>query len=727
MTFEELLKLDSNGDLLAIYQEATAYRVILKKTGKPGRIIRGTPSAEARYADRDYCSPDPNYCADELWDNTAAQPARGVVSIKHLLKDFLFNNPTICGDYGRRYDWIMDKVRSDMPPCQHEGECFYGTTPLPPKTPGTIDRHQLRVTKDGKVVKDTTPPVRFLEAMLEHPWGSDEAAAEKPLAGLKQDPITGLWTWKLPEDEGDPIYIVKSEQEALRLYEELDYQKRIQEGKISPRYARESIFICGPHEREFVLSADVTKENLTGYLSYKPVVLTFTDPELEDKLARVCTAVAVVPPIEPKLTYEMRQQLTKYSELHLGMPQNVWELIIQDERWFPTLAAFRAPFKKVAGLLSSEVPDMPEEVLDGRLGEICRTRMAMFPRAFAWPALLAAASVLVPKSENEKIRANIYVSLIGPPGSGKSSSYDYAFWLLGLADPILQRLKSGSAEGLAQHIGDVGSAARLFYPDELAHLLKKAAIEGSTFPQTLNTLYYHDKNEATIAHGKLVTMNCRLTLAGGIPAEEFGDLFGTGTIGGFYDRFIFAECPTGFTYNYRPFEGEPVFQPQTPSEENDPTAFSTAADQPVVVEIDRSVWAECDKWRAAGLGRVVEHSIRVAIICASFDGRRVLRAEDLAPALAFAKYQMRMRKVFEPNPGKNTDGILTWKVQRYLDAHAPKGEWLNKRVMLQSIRAWDFGATTIERVLHGLQSSGAILMSRNGRQVVIRLNIERLD
>src|SRR5690348_11611808 len=39
--------------------------------------------------------------------------------------------------------------------------------------------------------------------------------------------------------------------------------------------------------------------------------------------------------------------------------------------------------------------DMPEEVLDGWLGEVCRAHMRDFPLAFAWPALLAAASVLV--------------------------------------------------------------------------------------------------------------------------------------------------------------------------------------------------------------------------------------------------------------------------------------------------------------------------------------------
>jgi len=41
--------------------------------------------------------------------------------------------------------------------------------------------------------------------------------------------------------------------------------------------------------------------------------------------------------------------------------------------------------------------DMTCSVLDGRLGEICDARMSAFPSAYAWHAILAVASVLVPR------------------------------------------------------------------------------------------------------------------------------------------------------------------------------------------------------------------------------------------------------------------------------------------------------------------------------------------
>lgn len=69
----------------------------------------------------------------------------------------------------------------------------------------------------------------------------------------------------------------------------------------------------------------------------------------------------------------------------------------------------------------SAVADMPPEVLDGWLGEQCKKHMAGLPIAYAWPALLAAASVQVPKIGN--LPLNLYVCLLGGIGSGKQPLY----------------------------------------------------------------------------------------------------------------------------------------------------------------------------------------------------------------------------------------------------------------------------------------------------------------
>jgi len=72
-------------------------------------------------------------------------------------------------------------------------------------------------------------------------------------------------------------------------------------------------------------------------------------------------------------------------------------------------------------------PDLPVECLDGWLGKVCAERMADFPRAYAWPALLVAASVLVPRMKSP---CNLFVALDGPVGSGKSCAFEKAFHLM---------------------------------------------------------------------------------------------------------------------------------------------------------------------------------------------------------------------------------------------------------------------------------------------------------
>ncbi len=125
-------------------------------------------------------------------------------------------------------------------------------------------------------------------------------------------------------------------------------------------------------------------------------------------------------------------------------------------------------------LTGVEIEDMPEGCLDGWLGQVCREQMSDFPRAFSWLALLAAASVYVPRET--KARCNLFVDLDGPVHSGKTSVFDKAFRLFSLSPekPPLLELKAGSAEGLTELVGDVGGAPRLLFPDELAHLLRRA-------------------------------------------------------------------------------------------------------------------------------------------------------------------------------------------------------------------------------------------------------------
>jgi hypothetical protein len=363
---------------------------------------------------------------------------------------------------------------------------------------------------------------------------------------------------------------------------------------------------------------------------------------------------------------------------------------------------------------SIDLPDMPDAVLDGRLGEICQTRMKDFPLAFSWLALVTAAGTLVRPTHNI-LRANLYTALVGEWHSGKTQSIEWANRLMDIKPPILEDLKAGSAEGFLKKVGDHNGDPILFFPDELGHLLEKSQITNASFPYVLNTAFYKDQATLTIAHGQVVNFNCRLSIIGGVIDGKFEDCFGDATTGGLYDRFLFGQCPTGITeFLYRPFQGPPAFENQLDE-----------------VRVNYDIWDARDELvkRDKLNPRILEIALRAAAICAAFDGRAELHAADLGPAWELAKYQTRVRMLLRPNSGKNLEAQVACKIINYLNRYAPDGKWLVLREVLHATRANDYGPSTARRALDAMTFSGNIEQvqqdsGRGQKRGLVRLAIE---
>jgi len=359
-------------------------------------------------------------------------------------------------------------------------------------------------------------------------------------------------------------------------------------------------------------------------------------------------------------------------------------------------------------------PDMPASVLCGRLGEICRTRLTDFPVAYSWLAVLAAASVLV--KPHPMHRCNIYVAPVGLPDSGKSEAQRRANYLFALdkQDGLLLSEKFGSAEGMLEKIGDRKGDSVLWSPDELSHVLEKAQIQGASFPFILNTLFYNDRNNLTVQHRKHITFNARVTIAGGVVEENFGNSFGAATTAGLYSRFLFGLCPSGFRYLYRPMEGAPVVEETLTSATlpfggtSDTTLQIPRRDAP---DIHPDVWAARDEIHHEEKiePRLLELCIRTAIICAAWDARPVLRASDLEPAWELARYQRRVRGLLQPNPGRNFDAMAAHKIMAYLAQHSVGDKWLACRDLIRATHVVkEFGPSVVSRALSALASAGEI-------------------
>jgi hypothetical protein len=379
-------------------------------------------------------------------------------------------------------------------------------------------------------------------------------------------------------------------------------------------------------------------------------------------------------------------------------------------------------------------PDMPETVLDGQLGKWCRERMPEFPIAYSWPAILGAASTLV--KPQAKTRCNLFVCLVGPIHSSKSQAQERANFLFNLNDlGLLEELKSGSAEGLLEKIGDRQGMPVLWYPDEISHLLEKAQIQGASFPFILNSAFYNDANKLTVAHRKSVHFNARLSITGGLVEENFGDSFGSATTAGLYDRFLFGVCPSDFLYAYRPMSGPPLFEIKNVLGKDLFTAPGTGKESDlniVTPAIHNDVWDSRDELRKDEdiEPRILEICIRAALICAAWNGKAVLCASDLGPAWELARYQKRVRGILQPNAGKNFEGVVAIKVLNYMKEHADGEKWIPWRTVCRSTHIFQYGPSTADRAVNSMIFAGdleeALIQGSKGgpRKRLIRLALE---
>jgi hypothetical protein len=485
---------------------------------------------------------------------------------------------------------------------------------------------------------------------------------------------------KLVSDLGEPIFIVRHNGQSNYLYHVLKINERFHAGQIGEWYMKHFCNMVSDDEEVNSIASDKNVKNLMAqfsrtYLKGHPVVMLFENSRLLQILKD--NDVRAVQTLDLPSSIEDVHRLTA-------------ELSLQESH--------------------TKIPDMSDSVLTGRLGEICHGRMRPFALAYAWPAIVTVAGALMP--EDTVNRTNLFCASVGQPKTGKSQAIEWAIKTLGARKPILLAEKFGSAEGLASRIGNAGTARRLWYPGELAHTLKKANIEGASFDTILNDAYYSDEQNLTIARQKLIPFSCKLTVIGGLVEDRFGELFGAIAGGGLYDRFIFGQCPTGFKFSYRPYDD----------------SLSAEECQPTATHICPDVWEEKDSWiKLKGIDdRVAEHAIRVATICAGFDGRDVLRAADLEPALVFAQYQMRTRILLRPNEGETYEGKLATAFLNYLERYGrPDKEgqpykWISRRKMYQNTNAYQIGVNIGDNALKGLQAAGEIEQDKLGKEAVVR-------
>ncbi len=337
-----------------------------------------------------------------------------------------------------------------------------------------------------------------------------------------------------------------------------------------------------------------------------------------------------------------------------------------------------------------------------------------WPLALALPALVTAASVVVPElpRNNFVLRAddtmtNLYTALIGDINVGKTKVIEWAASAIGIYEaPSGSHYiegKWGSGEQLLKSLWKKQTTftnkSVLITPDEWAHLFAKANIPDASFPTLLNTAFYKRNHFFTLGGqggGREFMLNLAMSFIGGIVEDEFDMVFGASSLGGLYDRFLFGRAPDAFRWSYVPCPIE---------------ARKHWADwnlQPV--QADGSVYEVLKSWTKdiPNIGRIAEICSRVATIFACLDGRPEITGKDIEPLKSLALYQVGLRQIFKPNPGLTADAIFANKALAWINKHAEK--WTSISRLKQHLWRTEerLGPNVAERALTSLAKGGRI-------------------
>jgi hypothetical protein len=319
--------------------------------------------------------------------------------------------------------------------------------------------------------------------------------------------------------------------------------------------------------------------------------------------------------------------------------------------------------------------EFPETSMYGWLGKFARQIDA--PPSAAYPVLLGlAAGYGVPK--HKRTRTNLYVSVIGVKGSGKSRTIDNAqeAWLPPTEIMVINKYP-GSEVGLIQLLGgkkakdmtpeDYYPKPYLLVQDEMRITFNKMDIKGSSLPNMFNEMFYKDEFGTASKQGH---QECcaRLSVVGGLTCEsanEFAEIYGTATAQGTYDRTIFGIMPDDWEF-------DDAWEP--PKEANGEEVRRRSKTCAIPYEVYEAVneWRKKDFRNRKRLGELV---LRVALITASLNHDDMVTMECLVCAIEFVEWQERLRHHYAPSETDDLDGKAERAIIRALEHYEGWVDW----------------------------------------------------
>ena len=393
--------------------------------------------------------------------------------------------------------------------------------------------------------------------------------------------------------------------------------------------------------------------------------------------------------------------------------------------------------------------EMPDDCMYGELGILakeCKT-----PLGLTYPSLITCYSAKVKADFMCGIRVNIYGGLIAPPESGKNVTIDRSIEILELARGYDYRKAAPAGDTqLAIILGDEASGKRgskerkpgptrmLLVNNEMTDVLKKTGVENSTLASKLCDLWDDPYFEKIVAKDK-VTVNCRLSWLGGIPAGEddtarFSQLFGSETNFGLYPRFIFGYTNKGF--NYRPWTRATMSSQTVSLDYTDGMVPNLDPLTNTIMHVE-SISPDADQlhqdWNPVceHPGRIKYNCLKVAIITASANRENVVTVDCMATAIKFMEWQLRLRKVFETGHSLNQGAECRDVILKTLKAKGAEREFVSWRRVShdhkwgEKYNDW-LVKTTIENLVEAGELVYQKMMSKDGDETEAGENKKRV-
>jgi hypothetical protein len=365
--------------------------------------------------------------------------------------------------------------------------------------------------------------------------------------------------------------------------------------------------------------------------------------------------------------------------------------------------------------------DFPDGAMYGRAKEI--TLGMEMPAGLAYPAVLAALSVLPEADEIDDTRISLYTLLLATAGGGKDTAIRRSIASLQLPESSWLDGAPMSDRGLMVMLGGTpakkkqpeipGPRRLLLVTKQAEDVLLKMKVMNASLASLFSGLW--DDNNKTVAdrQGKQ-HCNCRLSWLGGVTIdrdnpEEFGMLFGRELSRGLLSRLLFGYSGGRFGYKrwIPPCQGEPTDE----SLYNQIGMVQGQGRMPITTpeaEALRQKWVEASKDDETGrLAFLLE---RVAKLTAWASGTDVT-AECMAAATALMEWQKRLRDVFRIGMADERDrrAVFAELFQRAAGTKYGPGVRFSWRQLAHD-RKWNskYDPNMMRQVIEGLIGNGVV-------------------